>query len=99
MIVEIQCLPRPGGTPDNPHAHVEAAIAVIQASGLTYEVGPLGTSIEGQPDELWPVIRAAHEASLGAGADTAIAVIKVFEATDASNDRTMASLTAKFRDR
>jgi uncharacterized protein YqgV (UPF0045/DUF77 family) len=97
MIVEIQCLPRPGGTPDNPHAHVEAAIAVIEASGLVYEVGPLGTSVEGSADELWPVVRAAHEATLAAGADTAVAVIKVFEAADPANDRTMESLTAKFR--
>jgi uncharacterized protein YqgV (UPF0045/DUF77 family) len=97
MIVEIQCLPRPGGTPQNPHAHVEAAIAVIEASGLNYEVGPLGTSIEGRPDELWPVMRAAHEACLAAGADTAIAVIKVFEAATPADDRTIDSLVAKFR--
>ena len=98
MIAELQCLPRPGGTPDDPHAHVEAAIAVIGASGLTYEVGPLGTSIEGPSDQVWTVLRAAHEACLAAGADTAIAVIKVFEAADASNDRTMQSLVAKFRE-
>jgi uncharacterized protein YqgV (UPF0045/DUF77 family) len=95
MIVEIQCLPRPAGTPDNPHAHVEAAIAVIQASGLTYEVGPLGTSIEGSPDELWPLLRQVHEACFAAGAESAIAVIKVYE--DAETSRTMASLTGKFR--
>lgn len=97
MIVEIQCLPRPGGTPDNPHAHVEAAIDVIARSGLTYEVGPLGTSIEGHPDQLWPLMRAAHEACLAAGADASIAVVKVFEVTDPTDDRTMASLTDKFR--
>lgn len=97
MIVEIQCLPRPGGTSDNPHAHVEAAIEVIAASGLTYEVGPLGTSIEGEPDQLWPLMRAAHEACLAHGAEASIAVVKVFEAADAADDRTMASLTDKFR--
>jgi uncharacterized protein YqgV (UPF0045/DUF77 family) len=97
MIVEIQCLPRPGGTPDNPHAHVEAAIEVIAASGLTYEVGPLGTSIEGHPDQLWPLMRAAHEACLAHGAEASIAVVKVFEVADAADDRTMASLTDKFR--
>ena len=30
-----------------PMAQVDAAIAVIQNSGLTYEVGPFGTSVEG----------------------------------------------------
>src|SRR5436190_8956 len=52
MIVEIQCLPNPAGTPENRYAHVEAAIAVLRSSGLTVEVGPLGTSVEGEPDVL-----------------------------------------------
>ena len=30
-----------------PMAAVDAAIALIQNSGLTYEVGPFGTSLEG----------------------------------------------------
>ena len=30
-----------------PMAQVDAAIAVIQNSGLAYEVGPFGTSVEG----------------------------------------------------
>ena len=34
VIAEIQVAPSPPGTPDDPHAHVEAAIAVIKASGL-----------------------------------------------------------------
>ncbi len=31
----------------NPMAKVDAAIALIQGSGLTHEVGPFGTSVEG----------------------------------------------------
>jgi uncharacterized protein YqgV (UPF0045/DUF77 family) len=31
----------------DPMARVDAAIALIQGSGLTYEVGPFGTSVEG----------------------------------------------------
>ena len=44
LIAEIQVAPSPPGTADDPHAHVEAAIAVIAASGLPYEVGALGTT-------------------------------------------------------
>ena len=69
MIVELQVLPFPPGTDAVRYAHVEAAIAVIQASGFSYEVGPLGTSVEGEPDQLWPLIRAVHEATLISGAD------------------------------
>jgi uncharacterized protein YqgV (UPF0045/DUF77 family) len=92
MIAEIQVAPSPPGTPENPHAHVEAAIAVIQASGLRYEVGALGTTLEGDDDQVWATLRGAHEAMLAAGATGGISHIKV-----ASVNRTIDSLTAKFR--
>lgn len=93
MIVEIQCLPSPAGTPEDPHAYVEAAIAVIEGSGLHYEVGPLGTSLEGEPDDVWPLLRQVHEACLAAGAGSAVAVIKVAQGMPKSMD----DLTRKFR--
>ena len=92
LIAEIQVAPSPPGTPDDPHAYVDAAIAVIQASGLRYEVGALGTTLEGDDDLVWATLRAAHEAMLAAGADAGISHIKV-----ASVNRTMDSLTSKFR--
>jgi uncharacterized protein YqgV (UPF0045/DUF77 family) len=96
MIAEIQCLPRPSGTPDDPHAHVEAAIAALAATGLHHEVSALGTTLEGPPDAVWAAIRAAHEATFAAGAETTISVIKVAgSAGDAGP--TMDRLTAKFR--
>jgi uncharacterized protein YqgV (UPF0045/DUF77 family) len=65
---------------------------VIQASGLRYEVGALGTTLEGEADEVWATLRAAHEAMLAAGATAGLSHIKV-----ASVNRTMDSLTRKFR--
>ena len=92
VIAEIQVAPSPPGTPDDPHAHVEAAIAVLQASGLRYEVGALGTTLEGDADEVWATLRAAHEAMMAAGATGGLSHIKV-----ASVNRTIESLTRKFR--
>lgn len=92
VIAEIQVAPSPPGTPEDPHAHVEAAIAVIEASGLRYEVGALGTTLEGEADEVWATLRAAHEAMIAAGATGGLSHIKV-----ASVHRTMDSLTRKFR--
>ncbi|MBW8766987.1 MAG: thiamine-binding protein [Geodermatophilales bacterium] len=92
VIAEIQVAPTPAGTPADPHAHVEAAIAVIQASGLRYEVGALGTTLEGDADEVWATLRAAHEAMLAAGATSGLSHLKV-----ASVSRSMDSLTHKFR--
>jgi uncharacterized protein YqgV (UPF0045/DUF77 family) len=93
MIVEIQCLPSPAGTDDNPHANVETAIAVVKESGLHHEVGPLGTSIEGEPDQIWPLLRRVHEACLTGTASSAISVIKVAEGVQKGMD----DLTRKFR--
>ncbi|GAB4079785.1 hypothetical protein GCM10028783_07330 [Modestobacter muralis] len=92
MIAEIQVAPSPAGTAEDPHAFVEAAIAVIKASGLRSEVGALGTTIEGDADAVWATLRAAHEAMLAAGATSGISHVKI-----ASVDRTMDSLTHKFR--
>jgi uncharacterized protein YqgV (UPF0045/DUF77 family) len=96
MIVELQVLPRPAGTEDDPHAHVEAAIAVLQASGLHAEVSALGTTFEGPPDEVWAALRAAHEATLAAGATFTISVVKLAEGADDAGP-TMERLTRKFR--
>lgn len=92
MIAEIQVAPSPPGTPEDPHAFVEAAIAVIKASGLACEVGALGTTLEGDDDAVWTTIRAAHEAMLAAGATSGISHVKI-----ASVARTIESLTHKFR--
>ena len=92
VIAEIQVAPSPPGTPENPHAHVEAAIAVIQDSGLRHEVGALGTTLEGEADAVWDTLRAAHEAMLIAGANGGLSHVKI-----ASVQRNMDSLTRKFR--
>jgi uncharacterized protein YqgV (UPF0045/DUF77 family) len=92
VIAEIQVAPSPPGTAEDPHAHVEAAIAVLAASGLRYEVSALGTTIEGEDDAVWATLRAAHEAMLAAGATAGISHVKI-----ASVNRTMDSLTHKFR--
>jgi len=92
IIAEIQVAPSPPGTADDPHAFVEAAIAVIKASGLRSEVGALGTTLEGDADAVWATLRAAHEAMLAAGATSGISHVKI-----ASVDRTIDSLTHKFR--
>ena len=97
MIVELQCLASPAGTPDDPYKHIDAAIAVVQGSGLNYEVGALGTTVEGEPDKVWPLMREVHEACLNAGAEGLVTVIKV-EQVSRADEVTIASLTGKFRE-
>ncbi len=97
MIVEIQCLPSPAGDAESPFRHIEAAIGVIQACGLHYEVGALGTTIEGDADAVWRVARAAHEACLASGARGLVTVLKVEQTRQAGDQPTISSLTGKFR--
>ena len=97
LIAEIQCLPSPMGTAADPYRHIEAAIAVLQGAGLKFEVGALGTTIEGDPDAVWRTIRAAHEACLAAGAGGLVSVVKFEQTASAATQPTIASLTGKFR--
>lgn len=97
MIAELQVVPSPTGTHDDKWAYVDAAIAVIVDSGLAYEVGSLGTTVEGPPEAVWAVIRRAHEATIGSGASGVISVVKLYETRDPADTATIADLTIAYR--
>ena len=97
MIVEIQCLPRPSGTDEEPYAFVKAAIARVSEADVRFEVGPLGTTLEGPPASVWPLLRRIHEASLEAGARSVISIVKVAQWADEAAAPTMDSLTDGYR--
>ncbi len=95
MIMEIQVLPTPMGTAHQPYAYVDAAIAAIAGSGLTYEVNALGTVVEGEPDDVWDLARAVHDATLAAGAESVVTNIKLAERP--GGDLRMGELVAPYR--
>ncbi|PFG35841.1 uncharacterized protein YqgV (UPF0045/DUF77 family) [Flavimobilis soli] len=96
MLAHIQVSPRPAGTADQPYAHIDPAIAVIQDSGLVHEVGAMGTTVQGSPDEVWALLRRVHEATLAAGARGVTSHIKVGQGAD-DDGPTIEDLVAKFR--
>jgi uncharacterized protein YqgV (UPF0045/DUF77 family) len=96
LLAEIQVVPRPAGTADERYKHVDAAIAVIQASGLRYEVHGLGTVVEGPPEKVWPLLQAVHQATLDSGAERTLSIIKVSGAAQAGGPR-VDDLVRKFR--
>lgn len=96
MIAEIQVIPRPAGTAADRYKHVDAAIAVIQASGLRHEVHAMGTVVEGPPERIWPLLQAVHQATLEAGAERTLSIIKVSGAAQAGGPR-VDDLVGKFR--
>ncbi len=95
-IAEIQVIPRPAGTADDRYKHVDAAIAVIQASGLRYEVHGMGTVVEGPPEKIWPLLQAVHQATLEAGAERTLSIIKVSSSAQAGGP-SVDELVRKFR--
>ncbi len=97
MIVDIECIAHPPGTPEDYYKHIDAAIAVVQQSGLKYQVNALGTTVEGEADALWDLARRMHEACLASGADSLLTFVKFEQTRDPARQPTMDSLTAKFR--
>jgi uncharacterized protein (TIGR00106 family) len=71
--VSVQVLP----LADDVDGIVGRAIAVIQASGVRHEVGPMETVMEGPLDRLLEVAKAAHRACFEAGARQVVTVIKI----------------------
>jgi uncharacterized protein (TIGR00106 family) len=95
MIAEIQVVPKPSGNETARYYFVERALDVIKASGLKYEVGALGTTIEGEPAAVWSLLQQIHRAPLDAGADSILTYIKISDHED--RPVTMEELTGPHR--
>ena len=74
---------------------VDKAIAVIAASGVRYEVGPMETVMEGPLDELLEIAKQAHLACLEAGAGRVVTIIKI---GDGQQGSTIDEKVSKYRD-
>ncbi len=89
--VAIQVLP----LTEDPYPIVDRAIAAIEASGVTYEVGPLETTMEGTLDELLAAAKAAHLACFDdQGVQQVVTYIKI---ADAREGTTIEEKTGKYR--
>lgn len=62
--------------------YVKAALAEIERSGLKFEVGAMGTTLEGELDDILAAIRRAHQAVMAAGAGRLVTSIKIDERRD-----------------
>ena len=67
---------RPTGV-DDLYGCVDAAIEVVQTSGLPYDVSSFETTIEGEYDEIMEVVKRAQTACFDYGADSVICNIKI----------------------
>ncbi|AEJ18843.1 thiamine-binding protein [Gracilinema caldarium] len=78
----IQCLPMGLATKAETYAVVDSVIQMIQASGLSYEVGPFETVIEGPLPQLLELAGQVHAHMLEQGVSTAASYIKLWSGTN-----------------
>ena len=72
--VELQVIPRGA---DDIYAVVDEVIALIAGSGVNYEVGPMGTTMEGELSELLAIVEKAQKVCIDAGASRVLSVVKI----------------------
>jgi uncharacterized protein (TIGR00106 family) len=83
-VVEISVAPLGTATP-GVSQYVAACVEVIAASGLTYQLTPMGTVIEGDIDEIFTVLRKMHEVPFGKGAERVSTLIKIDDRRDSGS--------------
>jgi uncharacterized protein (TIGR00106 family) len=74
VIVEFSIFPVDKGASLSPY--VARAVRIIRDSGLPFELNPMGTSIEGEWDEVMAVVKRCFE-DLAADSSRVYAVMKV----------------------
>lgn len=58
---------------------VDAAVEAIRKCGLKYEVGAMGTTIEGPLDKVVDAVRAVHQAAMECGTERVITEVRIDE--------------------
>ncbi len=92
-LVSIQIIPKTKNG-ENVIPYVDEAIAIIDASGVKYEVHPLETTMEGDLQELFAVITRMNEKMIEMGSSNVISQVKIlYQPTGI----TMDTLTEKYR--
>jgi uncharacterized protein YqgV (UPF0045/DUF77 family) len=56
---------------------IDAVIALVKKSGVRYEVGPMETTMEGDLDALFSILRKAQDICIDAGARSVFTNVKI----------------------
>ncbi len=95
MLIHVHVAPTPLGDEQGPYSVVEGAIRAIEQSGLEYEVGALGTTIQGPADRLWALMRELHDACFLAGAEHVMTHVRILEARDDTIEASMSEIAGR----
>ena len=92
-LVSIQIIPKtPNGEDVIPY--VDAAIAIIDESGVPYQVSPLETTMEGNLTDLLGIVQKMNERMIELGSLSIISQVKIFYKPEGAS---MDKLTEKYR--
>lgn len=92
-LVSIQIIPKtPHGEDVIPY--VDAAIAVIEESGVPFQVSPLETTMEGDLPKLLSIVQKMNERMIEKGSPSIISQVKILYKQDGAS---MDKLTEKYR--
>jgi uncharacterized protein (TIGR00106 family) len=80
-VVEISVVPLGTGTL-SVSSYVAACVEIVADSGLSYQLTPMGTVIEGDIDDILPVLRKMHEVPFDRGAERVSTLIKIDDRRD-----------------
>lgn len=74
--ISFQVLPK---TPDDKKTYkiIDRVIALVKKSSVSYEVGPMETTMEGDLDTLFSIVRQSQDICLKAGAESVFTNIKI----------------------
>lgn len=92
-LLSVQIIPKTKNGEDT-IPYVDQAIAVIDESGVKYQVGPLETTMEGELSELFSIVEKMNEKMIAAGIESVISEVKVFYNPEGAS---MDALTEKYR--
>lgn len=91
-VVEVSITPL-GTATTGVSEYVAGCLRIVAESGLSHQLTPMGTVIEGNLDDVMAVIRRMHEAPFQAGAKRVSTLIKI----DDRRDREGHSMAGKIR--
>lgn len=80
VIADIAVMPLvPAASEEELYKQVDAAIDYIKKSGLKYEIGAMSTTVEGEYDEVFDLIKKVHRIPFEVGSERVITVVRIDE--------------------
>ena len=80
VIADVSVMPlRPYSCEEEMYKVVDACISEIEKSGLNYEVGAMSTTIEGDFDEVFDLLKIIHKIPFSLGCEMVITIARIDE--------------------